>query len=126
MKLMWAEGGGTKAYVLRSLLPAALRTRFVQADAPDVGRAFAMVVLSIINLAGGSTTEGAPPHSCTYDLYMHPMLVGYIKASTCLHGRNTSCNQEIATCIHPAGWCILGALQDALQRSVLHPADEVL
>ena len=46
--------------MLRSLVPAPLRTRFVQADAPDVGRAFAMVVLAIVNLAGGSTSEGAP------------------------------------------------------------------
>ncbi len=45
--------------MLRSMLPGALRARFVQEEEPNPGRSFAMVVLAIVNLVGGRISEGA-------------------------------------------------------------------
>jgi len=52
--------GWRKAYVLRCILPHAVRTKFTVKDSgvAEVSRAFALVVLSIISLAGGSISEG--------------------------------------------------------------------
>lgn len=52
------DAAPTKAYVLRSLLPEAMRTKFVASASADVSPAFVLLVLSIINLAGGTITEG--------------------------------------------------------------------
>ncbi|KAK9918094.1 hypothetical protein WJX75_001231 [Coccomyxa subellipsoidea] len=54
-----AKGDGTlsKAYILRSLLPEALRSAFVTPASADAAPAFSLLVLSLINLAGGSISE---------------------------------------------------------------------
>lgn len=79
---MHAEGGGTKAYVLRSMLPAALRTRFVQTE-PEPARAFAMVVLSIVNLAGGVISEGAPPAASLIADFAHILAMTCAREGAC-------------------------------------------
>jgi len=57
-RLLAGDAAATKAYVLRSLLPEAMRTQFVSSASADVSPAFVLLVLSIINLAGGTITEG--------------------------------------------------------------------
>ncbi|EIE19686.1 MAGE protein [Coccomyxa subellipsoidea C-169] len=62
------EATPSKAYVLRSLLPEAMRTTFVTSASADATPAFVLLVLSLINLAGGAISED--------DLWRHLENVG--------------------------------------------------
>lgn len=52
------DAAAVKSYVLRSLLPEAMRTAFVMPASPEPAPAFELLVMSIITLAGGSISEG--------------------------------------------------------------------
>eukprot|EP00271_Cylindrocystis_brebissonii_P015444 TRINITY_DN38340_c0_g1_i1.p1 TRINITY_DN38340_c0_g1~~TRINITY_DN38340_c0_g1_i1.p1 ORF type:complete len:294 (+),score=58.93 TRINITY_DN38340_c0_g1_i1:406-1287(+) len=54
-----AAGGGTKCYVLRSLLPADVRRDFLETDDELAIKGLATVVVALIYLEGGSMAEGA-------------------------------------------------------------------
>ncbi len=51
------EGHGAKVYVLRSLLSSKLRN-FTKSVPAQLNQSLAMVIMSIITLAGGKTSEG--------------------------------------------------------------------
>ncbi|CAL8471342.1 g10884 [Coccomyxa elongata] len=51
------DTAAVKSYVLRSLLPEAMRTAFVMPASPEPAPAFELLVMSIITLAGGSISE---------------------------------------------------------------------
>ena len=89
MFLFACAAAPAKAYVLRSLLPAPLRARALADPGGDPARAFALVVIAILNMNGGAVSKGvrAPP-ACVTRGCCHAMqgevMVGNLVGSGCL------------------------------------------
>ena len=63
--MLTAGSSTSNAYVLRSLLPAAIREKYVEAGTVQYDKGFAMVVFSLLSTNAGKIAEGELVSTCT-------------------------------------------------------------